>query len=85
MKKKRKDITLSKKLAVTVLRVWEFAVVFSCIAICFGIDSSNILVSVSGSLGIVLSGYFAKSFLENKEKYGKEGKNDGYGENGPTI
>jgi hypothetical protein len=76
--------TLTQKLAITVLRVWVITVIFSCAALIFGKDASAILLSVSGSLGIVLSGYFAKSYFENKEKYGntQENQNEGGNENG---
>ena len=62
--------TLTQRLAITVLRVWVVTVIFSCTILIFDKDASAILLSVSGSLGIVLSGYFAKSYFENKEKYG---------------
>lgn len=64
--------TFTKKLAITVLRVWVAVVIFSCVAKCFSIDAESILLSVSGTLSIVLSGYFTKSFLENKEKFSEE-------------
>ena len=66
---KKQKMQTSKALAYTVLRVWVIVVLFSCTVLCFQIDATNILVAVSGSLGVVLSGYFTKSFLENKEQF----------------
>lgn len=69
MKKKRTPT--SKKLALATSIVWIIVVLFSCVCVFFNKDATHILTTVSGSFGIVLSGYFTKSYFENREQYGQ--------------
>ena len=60
--------TNTKLLTWTVTGTWVATVIMSVIsAIVFGVDLVSLVIAVSASLAIVLTGYFAKSFNENKE------------------
>ncbi|MGD9678444.1 MAG: hypothetical protein AB7V16_08885 [Vulcanibacillus sp.] len=67
-----KRIPTSKKLAWGVFLVWAFSVIASYVLSFFDIDTGFILATATTSLGIVLTGFFSKSYLENKEIYGKK-------------
>lgn len=76
MKKKKPRMPTSKKLAYLVAYTWVSTVIFTCMMLIFKIDALGILISVSGTFGVVLSGFYAKSYLENKSKYSNENNND---------
>jgi len=79
---RHKRTPTSKKFAWIILLVYAFSVVASyLVQVIYGVNTGYILTSTTASTGIVLTGYFGKSFLENKEQYGtyeKEGENNEY-------
>ena len=68
VKKNRVKIQTSKKLTFVITLVWVLSVATSYFGVLYlDKDTSFILATVSSSFSIVVSGYFAKSFLETKE------------------
>ena len=65
--------TTTKKLTWTVMTVWIITVAMAIVsAIVFDVDLVSLVSAVSVSLSIILTGYFSKSFLENKEMNAKK-------------
>lgn len=65
---KKNKIPTSKKLTFIVTRVWILSIGMSYFGLLYlDKDTSFVLAAVSSAFGICLSGYFTKSFLENKE------------------
>ncbi len=69
MKKNKIKTPTSKTLTYVVTWIWVLTTIFACGCLILGYDASTIFFSVSGTFAIVLNGFFAKSFLENKEQY----------------
>lgn len=68
MQRLKKRMPTSKFLVYIVTWAWVFVVIFSCFSLLKGLDSANILITVSSSFGIILNGFFLKSYFENKEQ-----------------
>lgn len=62
--------TTSKKLTWGVFILWAFSIIASYVLSYFDFETGYLVTATTTSLGIVLSGYFSKSYFENKEKYG---------------
>jgi len=63
--------TMTKKVTVFVGLVWGTTVTMAIIApILWNVDLATVLGIVSTAWGICVTGYFTKSFKENKEEFG---------------
>lgn len=71
-----KKIPTSKKLTVVITAVWVMTVIGSFFCLLKGINSGFILTSVSASFSVCISGYFTKSYFENKSQYAIDNNSD---------
>ena len=63
--------TTTKQVTWCVLSTWVMSVVATIVAgVTIGYDFVPLVIAVSATVAIVVSGYFYKSFNENQEKYG---------------
>lgn len=63
--------TTTKQVTWRVLNIWAVAVIAQIVSgFTVGYNFVPLVIAVSATVGIVVSGYFYKSFSENKEEYG---------------
>lgn len=65
----KKKAPTSKKLTWGVFLVWFISIILSYVMSFYKVETGYLVTATTASLGIVLSGYFSKSYFENKEKY----------------
>lgn len=66
----KKVFTTTKQIVWSIGAVWFLSIIlYSFAKLTNGVDLSAILTSTTTTFGAALTGYFTKSFFENKEKY----------------